>query len=189
MNVSDGSATGYISYTQNILTATNETEQVIGYTELKGGTRGYLQEGDKVRLLSPGSPLQSLIVTPVPTSVGEVGHEALFLFIARAHRRISALDIGSENDELELDIEFESALLERLTYYMRRDELGARDDETQAQLVLAESAFREALPDVLKRIRAWKVAWYQRQGLRYRQKSTVARASQYAVGARGEEVA
>ena len=78
MNVSDGSATGYVAYTQNILTESNETEQVIGYTELKGGTRGYLQEGDKVRLLSPGSPLQSLIVTPVSTSVGEVGHEALF---------------------------------------------------------------------------------------------------------------
>lgn len=189
MNVSDGSATGYVAYTQNILTESNETEQVLGYTELKGGTRGYLQEGDKVRLLSPGSPLQSLIVTPVPTSVGEVGHEALFLFIARAHRRISALDIESENDELELDLEFESALLERLTYYMRRDELGARDDETQAQFVLAESAYREALPDVLKRIRAWKVAWYQRQGLSWRQESIVARAPQYAVGARGEEVA
>lgn len=165
INVSDGSSTGLIAWFRNDQDAQQHRTQTFGYTPLEGGTRKVLEAGDQVRLLSAGSHLHSLVVSPVPTDVGETGHEALFTYIARTHRHISAFDIANENDDIELDIEFESALREFMLYYMRRDELGLKDPETQAQRVVAETAYREALPDVLKRIRAWKTMWRTRQGL------------------------
>ena len=164
VNVSDGSSTGYILRTQAILNDRNETVQVIGYSELQNGTRPFLQEDDKVRILSPGSPLFSLIISPTPSDAGEAGEEALFLAISRAHREISARDIQEENDFLELDIEFEPALREFILFYMFRDEHGADASATQAQYITANTAFRQALPNVQDRIRAWISMWYKRQG-------------------------
>ena len=165
INVSDGSSTAFVAWFRNDLDDAGTRRQTIGYTPLDGGTRKTLQAGDQIRILSPGSHLHSLVVSPVPTEVGEIGAESLFLYIARTHRHISAVDVGNENDDIELDIEFEEALRERIVYLMRRDELGLKDPETQAQLVVAESAYQDALPDVLKRIRAWKRMWLTRQGL------------------------
>ena len=165
INVSDGSSSGFVAWFRNDQDAQGSRTQTIGYTPLEGGTRAVLQAGDQVRILSPGSHLHSLVVSPVPVEVGEIGHEALFLWIARTHRRISAVDIANENDDVELDIEFERALRETMLAFMRRDELGLKDPETQAQEVKAETAYMDALPDVLKRIRAWKVLWRKRQGI------------------------
>lgn len=183
VNVSDASSVGRLRYAQNILHADNSITQAIGYSELVGGTRPYLELGDQVRILSPGSPRQSLIVAPVPVDVGDVGDEALFMFIARAHRQVTAGDINEDNDDLELDLEFESAMIEYICYYMRRDELGASDSETQSQFVTANGLYREALPKVQDRIRQWQVRWHQRQQVSARQyrieRDPVA---QYAVG-------
>ena len=183
INVSDGSSTGLLAWFRNDRDDQGSQTQTIGYTPLKGGIREVLQVGDQVRILSPGSHLHSLVVAPVPTEVGETGHEALFIYAARTHRRISAADISNENDDIELDIEFEEALRERIIYFMRRDELGAKDPETQAQRIEAETAYQDALPDVLDRIRAWKVAWHRRQGLQYRPQ-TITRdpSATYAIG-------
>ena len=188
VNVSDGSATGYIVYTQNQLTRLNEIEQVIAYSELKGGTRAHLVEDDQVRILSPGSPLHSLVVSPVPQEVGEIGFEALFTYTARVHREMTQQHIDDENDEIELDIEFESALIEFLIYRMMRAEGTQQSAETQAQMVTAETAYREALPDVLKRIRAWKVMWYKRQGIPQRPTLDAPVRIRYPIGVGGEEV-
>ena len=190
INISDGSATGTVAFVRELLNPDdNSVGQVIGYTELRDGTRTMLQEGDQVRITSPGAPRHALVVAPVPRDVGEAGHESLFMYAARVHRTITQRHIDDENDELELDIEFERTLLEYLTYQMRRDELGVSDTETQSQLVIAETAYRTALPNVLKRIRAWKQGWYRRQGLEYR-KEYVTRepAVQYAVGTGGGRI-
>ena len=189
VNVSDGSSTGYVVYTQNVLLADNTIEQVIAYSELKGGTRPHLQANDQVRILSPGSPLHSLVVSPVPQEVGETGHEALFLYSSRVHRKITQQHIEDENDDIELDIEFENALIEFLIYHMMRTEGAQQSAETQAQMVTAETAYRRALPDVRKRIRAWIVMWYRQQGLPPRQQR-ISRdpAGLTPIGARGEAI-
>ena len=184
LNMTDGSE-GRIIFTQDGLDPqTNLVTMIVAYSQLQGGTRGFLQEGDAVRFLSPGAPLQSLIVTPVPSEDQHVGQESLFLFVARVHREISSFDIHEENDDVELDPEFESALLEYVIYYMRRDELGANDTETQAQFLLANKAYQDALPDVRDRIRAWIIRWHRRQGLRYRQRDfSRTPVAQFPVGA------
>ena len=189
INVSDGSSTGFVAWFRNDLDDTGSRTQTIGYTPLEGGTRQTLQAGDQVRILSPGAHLHSLVVSPVPTEVGEIGHEALFLWVVRTHRTISAADVANENDDIELDIEFERAVIEYLVYDMRRDELGIADVETQAQEIKAETAYRRALPDVRKRIRAWIVMWYRQQGLPPRQQLiTRDPAGLYGIGTRGQEV-
>ena len=189
VNVSDGSATGYVVYTQNTLTTSNALEQVIAYSELKGGTRPHLQEDDEVRILSPGSPLHSLVVSPVPSDVGETGHEALFLYVARVHRKITQQHIDDENDDIELDIEFETALREYVIYQMMRAESNTIDAAIQAQEVKAETAYRRALPDVRKRIRQWILMWYRQQGVPPRQQLITRNPSGLTpIGARGEEV-
>ena len=165
INVSDGSSTAFVAWFRNDLDDAGSRRQTIGYTPLEGGTRKVLQAGDQVRILSPGANLHALVISPVPVDVGDIGHEALFLWVARAHRTITAVDVGNENDDIELDIEFERAVIEFLAADMRRDELGLQSAETQAQRVVAETAYREALPDVLKRIRAWKISWRRSQGL------------------------
>ena len=188
VNVSDGSATGYIVYTQNVLLGNNDIEQVIAYSEMKGGTRSQLVQGDQVRILSPGSPLHSLVVSPVPTEVGETGHEALFTYTARVHRKITQQHIDDENDDIELDIEFETALIEFLTYRMMRAESNKIDADLQSQHVVAETAYRDALPDVLKRIRQWKIMWYRRQGLRAPNTLNAPVRVKYPIGVGGEEI-
>lgn len=190
INVTDGSSVGKVEYTRNTLKPDNSILQVIAYTELQGGTRPKLQVGDEVRIVSPGTPLQSLIVSPVPTAVGDIGDEALFLFIARAHRHISAQNIEDENDDIELDPEFEETFIEYLTYRMRRDELGLKDPETQAQLVLANGLYQENLPKVKDRIRQWITLWYQQQGLQYQQEYiSPTPPVQYAIGSGSDAVA
>lgn len=189
INVTDGSSTGLISWFRNDLDDAGSRQQTIGYTPLEGGTRAALQVDDQVRILSPGSHLHSIVVSPVPTQVGEIGHEALFLYVARTHRHISAFNVANENDDIELDIEFEEALREYVIYYMRRDELGIAAIETERQELKAETAYRRALPDVRKRIRQWIVMWYRQQGLPPRQQ-LISRepAGLLPVGSRGEEV-
>ena len=188
INISDGSATGTIESVNNVLQADNSVRQVIAYTELQDGTRTQLMEGDEVRITSPGSPRQALVVSPVPRESGDLGHEALFMYIARVHRPITQQHIRDENDELELDIEFERALLEYLTYQMRPDELGARDAETQAQHVIAETAYRDALPDVMKRHRAWIRMWHRRQGIPQRPTLDAPVRTRYPVGVGAEVI-
>lgn len=169
VNVSDGSATGRVIEARNVLNArTNEVEQIILYSDIEDGTRTFLQAGDVVRVLSPGAPRHSLIITPVPTEVGDIGDEALFLFIARTHRKITARDVLEENDDIELDAELEPALREYILYYMQRDEKGAEHDDVDRQLVRANTLYQEALPNILRRIRAWKVMWHRRQGVEYK---------------------
>ena len=164
-NVSDGSSVATIIEARNVLnSATNEVEQIIIHSELENGTRSFFQAGDEIRILSPGSPLQSLILAPVPDKVGGLGDEALFMYIAKIHREITERDIHEENDFIELDPEFEPALREYMIYYMRRDELNAADPEAQTALITATTLYNEALPNVLNRIREWRNMWNKRQG-------------------------
>ena len=189
INISDGSSTGRVAFVREVLNADdNSVRQVIGYTELQNGTRTMLQEGDQVRITSPGTPLHALVISPVPNDAGMAGHEALFLYASRVHREITRQHISDENDNIELDIEFERALLEYLSYQMRRDELGASATESQAQHVIAETAYRDALPDVLKRIRAWKVAWHRRQGIPERATLNAPVRIHYPIGIGGEVI-
>lgn len=163
VNVSDGSSVGRVLEARSVLNAQNVTEQIILYSALEDGTRSVFNVDDEVRILSPGSPRQSLIISPVPTDVGEIGEEALFLFLARKHRAITARDMLEENDDIELDTELLACLRESLLSAMMEADATYSPQDVQAKFIKAQTLYYDAVPDVLKRIRAWKSMWYTRQ--------------------------
>ena len=79
------------------------------------------------------------------------------------HRQFKQIDLDRGNDQLELDIELEKALLHHSLFYARGGELGFKDAETQAQAILYESAYQIAIPSVRRRLKETMSMW--RKGL------------------------
>ena len=156
-NVTDGS--------RGTVTEVDDTaREIFGYALLEGGGRtgdehGRIQLGDTLRLTSPWSDSQTLHVSPPPPSDSEVGEERLWAYITRRHYVIDQSLVDGFNDSLEIDIELETCVLERLMYWARREELGAKDPEVQAQLILYETAYHQALPFVRQRIKELDSTW------------------------------
>ena len=126
-----------------------------------GEDYGRIYVGDRVRILTPNVSGHALRISPAPDSDSAPGEEALWMYLSRRHYVIQQSHIDNVNDVLELDIELETAGLERLIYWCRREELGARDPETLAQKQLYESAYHDVMRDVLQRNRTHESTWGQ----------------------------
>ena len=151
LNVTDGSETSII--------AIDPTLQFLDRNPLFGGEDNALEVGDEIRIVSPEQSLHTLNLAPHPTVNSKVGEEPLSLFYARRHRVVTQTDIDDENDMLELDIEFESALENRVCYY---GSLARHDvDDQQTRLFKADyvSDYNEAFPNINKRVREAASLW------------------------------
>ena len=151
LNVTDGSETSII--------AIDPTLQFLDRNPLFGGEDNALEVGDEIRIVSPEQSLHTVNLAPHPTLSSKVGEEPLSLFYARRHRVVTQTDIDDENDMLELDIEFESALENRVCYY---GSLARHDvDDQQTRLFKADyvSDYNEAFPNINKRVREAASLW------------------------------
>ena len=156
LNVTDGSETSII--------AIDPTLQFLDRNPLFGGEDDALEVGDEIRIVSPEQSLHTLNLAPHPTVNSKVGEEPLSLFYARRHRVVTQTDIDDENDMLELDIEFESALENRVCYY---GSLARHDvDDQQTRLFKADyvSDYNEAFPNINKRVREAASLWKRDAG-------------------------
>ena len=140
----------------------------ITYTDLRGGTRTEFEVDDAFRILSPEVSQKTLMIAPPPAQTDEAGQESIWIYYSRLHREFTQLDMDRENDELELDLELQTALMHRCLYWARGGELGFADNETQAQAVLYESNYHIALPHVRRRIKQNIAAWRQNARIRSR---------------------
>ena len=151
LNVTDGSETSII--------AIDPTLEFLDRNPLFGGEDDALEVGDEIRIVSPEQSLHTVNLAPHPTQNSKVGEEPLSLFYARRHRVVTQTDIDDENDMLELDIEFESALENRVCYY---GSLARHDvDDQQTRLFKADyvSDYNEAFPNINKRVREAASLW------------------------------
>ena len=137
---------------------------LFGYSRLENGKRtdddfGKIMEGDFIRITTPNVVSHALRISPPPTQTSEPGEEVLWMYLSRKHYEIRQEHIDQFNAELELDVELETPTLERLIYWMRREELGASDPETLAQNQMYRGAYHEALPYIRQRNRDHESTW------------------------------
>ena len=130
----------------------------IAHSPLMGGTRDYSVEGDEIRITSPHSSGHVMIIAPAPSRTDEDGEESLAAFVARQHRTITKVDIDNDNDSLELDAEFNDALMYEMLHWARVQRMGL---DTTAQLYrqLANEEYLTAMPLVENRISQNLNAW------------------------------
>ena len=156
LNVTDGSE-ARISGTE--LAFGSDIENFFYHEVPFGGIDNIFEVNDEIRIVSPEQSRHTVNLAPHPTLSSKVGEEPLSLFYARRHRVVTQTDIDNENDMLELDIEFESALENRVCYY---GSLARHDvDDQQTRLFKADyvSDYNEAFPNINKRVREAASLW------------------------------
>ena len=164
LNVTDGSESRII--------AIDPTLQFLDRNPLFGGEDDALEVGDEIRIVSPEQSLHTVNLAPHPTVNSKVGEEPLSLFYARRHRVITQTDIDDENDMLELDIEFESALENRVCYYGSLARHNASDQRTRLFKADYASDYNEAFPNINKRVREAASLW-KRDASSFVRRSTI----------------
>lgn len=143
------------------ITGMNSSDFTFRTLALEGGTRPELEVGDEVRIVAPNVSRHVVHVAPPPQEDSQTGEERLWLYFASRHYTITQDAMDNGNDELEVDLELETPVLERLIYWARRDELGVSDPEVIAQLATYQAAYHEALPFVRQRLRDFQNTWGQ----------------------------
>ena len=119
----------------------------------------HLKIDDDVRILSPEDAQKTLVIAPPPDFTDAAGAESIWIYLSRMHRQFQQIDLDRSNDQLELDIELERALLHHTLFYARGGELGFKDSETQAQAILYESAYQTSMPHVRRRMKESMSMW------------------------------
>ena len=122
----------------------------ISYSALVGGTRDRFEQGDEIRITSPHTSGQVMMIAPAPVRTDEVGEESIAAFVARRHRIIAPTDIDNDNDSLELDSEFDDTLMYEMLHWARVQRMGL---DTTAQLYrrLSNEEYLTAIPLVENR--------------------------------------
>ncbi len=156
INLSDAQSEGIV---QSVSYSTEEGETTITYSSLRGGTRTTFETDDDVRILSPEDAQKTLVIAPPPDFTDAAGAESIWIYLSRMHRQFQQIDLDRGNDQLELDIELERALLHHTLFYARGGELGFKDSETQAQAILYESAYQTSMPHVRRRMKESMSMW------------------------------
>ena len=164
LNVTDGSESSII--------AIDPTLQFFDRNPLGGGEDNALEIGDEIRIISPEQSRHTLNLAPHPTSNSKVGEEPLSLFYARRHPVVTQADIDNENDMLELDVEFESALENRVCYYGSLAHHDANDQRTRLFKADYMSDYNEAFPNINKRVREAASLW-KRDASSFVQRATI----------------
>ena len=126
--------------TDKLSEGTVESVAVVGdittitYSDLLGGTRTIFEADESVRITSPEKSQKTLVIAPPPDFTDAAGEESIWIYLSRMHRQFKQIDLDRGNDQLELDIELEKALLHHTLFYARGGELGFKDAETHAQV-------------------------------------------------------
>ena len=83
----------------------------ITYSDLLGGTRTIFEADESVRITSPEKSQKTLVIAPPPDFTDAAGEESIWIYLSRMHRQFKQIDLDRGNDQLELDIELEKALV------------------------------------------------------------------------------
>ena len=151
LNVTDGS--------EAAITTVDLEHETLYYQILSGGADNELVVDDEVRIVSPQESRHTLNIAPKPRKDSAIGKEQLSLFYAREHPVIIAQNLTNENDTLELDLEFETALEHLVCYYGSIAQHGRNDRGTEIFKADYESEYDDAFPAVNKRVREAASLW------------------------------
>jgi|TARA_Y100000310_G_scaffold299952_1_gene335227 hypothetical protein len=124
---------------------------------LAGGSDNIFAASDAYIIQSAGAPLKVLVIHPAVASADATGVESLAVLYAAKHREITAANLTSGNDDLELDEELEAALIHRVEYWA----WGAGTPQRQQALIDYRTEYRNVIPRVNKRIRENISFWHR----------------------------
>ena len=116
--------------------------------------------GNAIRIVSPERANQTLIISPAPNYTDPPGDESIYVFAAMEHRTITDAEIHAENDNLDIDPEFETALIFRLCYHRSIAKRGIAHPETQGFNTSYEGEYYKHYPKVKSRIDDYKRMWF-----------------------------
>ena len=131
----------------------------IHHEAMLGGTSPNIDEGDRIRVVSPHVFNHTMAICPPASSGDEAGEESLGVFCSRSHRKITQADIDDGNDYLEIDLELLTALRWCVCFHAKLAETGIRHPDTLAFKAMYDDAFFEALPDVNQRLELAMNTW------------------------------
>ena len=151
INMTDGSETFVESATTN--------GNWIGYTALSGGEDNEMIVDDLFRVVSPQASRFTISIAPAPSYDDDMGYESLTVYHSRLHRKINQEHLDNENDELELDPEFDLALIHQTAYYASMSRDGIMDQTTLFHSAKYEAEYLENIPSVRKRVRESVSSW------------------------------
>ena len=128
-----------------------------------GGTRTIFEADESVRITSPEKSQKTLVIAPPPDFTDAAGEESIWIYLSRMHRQFKQIDLDRGNDQLELDIELEKALLHHSCFMHVVVSLAFKDAETQAQAILYETSYQTSITSVRRRLKETMSMW--RKGL------------------------
>lgn len=137
---------------------------VVSYSPFINGTRENAEVGDEIRFISPSAAHRSLAISPAPLETDDAGEFSISAFITRGHREITEDNLSNFNDELELAVEFEEALVFKVRYYMSAETREETDAHTQLMYDRASQKYYENLPRVNNRMEEVFSAWLRKAG-------------------------
>ena len=146
------------------ITHLDEGFSEVTFADLVGGDNNRMQIGDIFRVISPEESVKNIIISPPPQFTDPVGTESLFIYYTRSHAEMTQYLIDNDNDTLEIDPEFASALRNRIGYYASLDEHGADHPTTEAFDIRYQTDYARATVPVNRRIREFITSW--RDGVR-----------------------
>lgn len=155
-NLSDSDASGTVTYVQS------DTENVltqVGYTPLFNGSRDAAAVGDNIRFTSAYAGNETLIIAPTPQKTDEVGERSIAIYASRRPRHITEQDLDINNDGIELDTEFERALLHLAVYWCRHSESDEDSSTARVSDKNYETAYHKARPIVHRRVLKQQTTW------------------------------
>ncbi|MCY4129595.1 MAG: hypothetical protein OXG15_10220, partial [Gammaproteobacteria bacterium] len=136
------------------------------YQTLSGGEDNALEVGDNIRIVPPNTSRHVLNISPPPQETSEMGEEPLSIFYARSHPKITQELIDNENDELEIDLELQSTLENRVCYYGSLAQHGIEHQQTRMFLAEGNEEYKKARPKGKERVRDEITLWRRRVGNR-----------------------
>jgi len=150
INITDGSE-GNISEVNSFTQFT--------FIGLSGGEDNRMEVGDEFRILSQTQTARVIAISPPPTKDDTDGNESLYIYHARQHLFFSQDNIDNYNDQIELDVEFNTAIRNRVLYYMSVDQNGIDHQMTIAFDIKFETDYARAFPKANRRIRQYISTW------------------------------
>jgi hypothetical protein len=115
---------------------------------LLGGVDNTFAVGDSYKVTSRSGPLKTLYLWPAPDADDAVGDQSIGVLYQAQHRILTQADLTNGNDELELDIELQSALILRMEYWAH----GPGTPERRQALIDYNTEYTMNIPNVRRRV-------------------------------------
>ena len=145
--------------------AISADRQLITFINLMRGEDNRMQPGDEFRILSRTQHRHAIGISPPPRQTDKMGEESLYIYLARSHVDITQANIDAQNDEIELDTEFNTAIRYRTLWYASIEENGVDHPAAQAWDIKYETDYHSAFPKANRKLKEYLSTWRHNVGL------------------------